>query len=89
MVQREFIVHIEQLALKQINASSFANGMYAKWFAFLQRFVFTIQHRVGEKNNVADDLSRNAHSLIVLQLSVLKFECLKELYPQDDEFAKA
>lgn len=61
----------------------------ARWFAFLQRFVFTVHHRTGEQIKVADALSRMAHSLTVLQLAIPAFDSLKEFYFTDDDFKDA
>lgn len=84
-MQREFIIHSDHLALKQLNTPITTNR-HARWYAYLQRFVFTIQHRPGEKNKVAGALSRRAHTLTVLQVSVPALDCVKELYSEDEDF---
>lgn len=68
LVQREFIIHTDHLLLRQINSPTSTNRMHARRFAFLQRFVFTIQQRAGDKNRVA--LSRRSRNLAMLQLTV-------------------
>lgn len=63
--------------------------MHARWMAYLQKFVFTVHHKAGVKNQVADALSRRAHNLTILKMSIPAFECLKELYPQVDDLKKS
>lgn len=60
--------------------------MHAKWIAFLQRFVLTVQHMAEVQNRVTVALSRRTHSLTILKISVPAFESIKELYPEDDDF---
>lgn len=86
LLQREFIIHSDHLALKELNNPSTSNIMHIRWYTYLQRFVFSIQHRSGDRNKVADALSRRAHTLTVLQLSVPALDCLIELYPEDEDF---
>lgn len=63
--------------------------MHARWIAFLKRFVFIIQRKPGDKNQVSDSLSHRAHSLTVLQMSISVYDCLKEFYILDGDFKVA
>jgi hypothetical protein len=53
---------------------------------YLQQFTFVLKHKAGSKNRVADALSRRAHVLTSLAVTVTGFEELKRCYPGDPEF---
>ena len=60
-----------------------------KWVEFLQSYTFVLKHRSGKSNRVADALSRRQLLLIVMQVEVVGFDELKNLYPKDPEFSEA
>ena len=62
--------------------------MHARWISFIQRFTFSIKHKLGKLNRVADALSRKAACLISIRADVLGFDHFKELYHQDRDFAE-
>lgn len=71
------------LSLKQINGTSNANRMHRRWFSYLQRFVFSIKHRLGSSNKVADTLSRRNSVITIMRLKVTSFDEIKDLYESD------
>ena len=48
-----------------------------------------MKHRSGKSNRVADALSRRHLLLTEMQVGVVGFNKLKDLYPEDPDFAEA
>ena len=57
LVQREFILFSDHHALQFINSQNNMNRMHVRWVSFIQRFTFTLKHKAGQLNKVADALS--------------------------------
>ena len=55
---------------------------------FLQAYNFTIKHKAGVHNVVADALSRKHALLTSMQVKVVGFEKVKELYEKDAHFGE-
>ena len=75
-------------ALKFINHQHKLNRRHATWVEFLQAYNFTIKHKIGVHNVVANALSRK-HALVTsMQVQVVGFNVLKELYKEDADFGE-
>jgi hypothetical protein len=59
--------------------------MYAWWVSYIQQFTFTLKHKSKKLNRVADALSRRATLLITMKAEVIGFECIRELYEEDED----
>jgi len=63
-----------------------ANSRHAKWFEFIQSFSFVAKHKKGSTNVVADTLSRQHSLLDVMEVRVLGFKFIQDLYHDDEDF---
>jgi hypothetical protein len=86
LVQREFILFSDHHALQFINNQNSVNRMHARWVSFIQRFTFSLKHKAGQLNKVADALSRRALLLVTIRAEVMGFDYLKDLYADDEDF---
>ena len=85
MIQREFVLYTDHQALKHINNQVSIDRIYARWVAYIQRFHFTLNHKSGVTNKVAYALSRQASLLNTLCTEVVRFNCPKELYENNED----
>nr|CAD1820506.1 unnamed protein product [Ananas comosus var. bracteatus] len=86
LISKEFVLFSDHEALKYIHGQHKLNRRHAKWVEFLQTYTFHIKHKAGKQNQVADALSRRHTLLSTMQVQVLGFEVLKELYEDDSYF---
>ncbi|PKU77967.1 hypothetical protein MA16_Dca011587 [Dendrobium catenatum] len=86
LLHQDFILCSDNKALQYINTQKNISRMHARWLVFLQRFSFTLKHKPGVENTVADALSRRAVLLTTLQAELVGLEHLKELYAKDEDF---
>ena len=88
MLSRPFILFSDHEALKFINSQQKLSRKHAGWVEFLQAYNFTIKHKSGAQNVVADALSRKHSLLSSMQVKVVGLEILKELYKDDSFFGR-
>ncbi|KAL5751049.1 hypothetical protein ACOSP7_025652 [Xanthoceras sorbifolium] len=86
LVHREFILFTDHDSLKHLNSQTRFSARHARWFDVLQQFDFTIRHKAGHENKVADALSRRPHILTMFCANATGFESIKDLYATDDDF---
>lgn len=60
---------------------------HAKWVEFIQAYSFSIKHKVGSLNKVADALSRWHALLSTMQVQTVGFDTFKGFYSGYPDFA--
>ncbi|GJX76150.1 putative CCCH-type zinc finger family protein [Tanacetum coccineum] len=88
LMHNEFILNSDHEALKYINNQHTLSPRHAKWVSILQNFNFTLKHKAGIHNKVADALSRRASYLSVMRAEVQGFDTFKEMYSEDTYFGQ-
>ncbi|GJT00101.1 RNA-directed DNA polymerase [Tanacetum coccineum] len=87
LISKEFILYSDHEALKYINGQHKLKPRHAKWVELMQSYTFSIKHKAGILNKVADALSRRNTLLSTMQVQTIGFETFKELYVDDSDFA--
>ena len=88
LLYKPFVLFSYHEALKFINHKHKLNRRHATWVEFLQSYNFTIKHKAGVHNVVVDALSRRYALVTSMQVQVVGFNVLKELYEEDDDFGE-
>jgi hypothetical protein len=86
LAYNDFILYSDHEALKHLNSQDKLSSWHAKWAAYVQQFSFTIKHKAGALNRVADALSRKSSLLVTMTNEVLGFDFIKELLHTDSFF---
>ena len=71
LAYKEFILHTDHEALKHINSQATLNKRHAKWAVYQQQFNFSLRHKAGVLNGVADGLSRRSSLLVLMHNTVV------------------
>ena len=83
----EFVIHTNHEMLKYLKGQTKLNKRHAKWSEFIESFPYVIKYIKGKENVVADALSRICTLVTKLELNVIGFEHIKDLYANDPSFA--
>ena len=74
LIRKIFLLMSDNINLKYLFDQKNLNARKARWLAFLSEYDFEIKHIKGNKNKVADALSRNAVTNFVASISSYKTE---------------
>ena len=82
-------MYTDHQALQYLNSQGKLNQRHLKWVEFLQSYTFVLKHKSGKSNRVVDALNRRHLLLTQMQIEVVGFKELTNLYPEDFDFAEA
>jgi hypothetical protein len=85
---KEFVIHLDHEALKDLKGQAKLNCRHDKWIEFIETFPYVGTYKKGRDNIVADALSRKHTLLNQLEVKVPGLESIKELYTFDHEFSE-
>lgn len=57
-----------------------------KWVESLQAYTFSIKHKKGVANKVANALSRRVLTIFEIQLESIGIDAMKDMYVADEHF---
>ena len=83
----EFVIHTDHETLKYHKGQTKLNKRHAKRTEFIEYFPYVIKYIKVKENVVADALSRKCMLVTQLELNVIGFEHVKDLYAHDPKFA--
>ena len=83
---KEFVIHTDHESLKHLKRQHKLSRRHAKWVEFIETFPYVIKYKQGKENVVADALSRRYALLSTLDVKLLGFEYIKDLYAMDSDF---
>jgi hypothetical protein len=86
---KEFVTHSDHESLKHIRSQAKLNKHHAKWVEFIENFPYTIKHKKGKDNVIADALSRRYTLLSQCDHKFFGLVSIKELYATDLDFKDA
>ena len=86
LLHQEFTLFSDHDALQYLHSQKKLSACHGRWVEVLQEFLFTLRHRPGRENKVADALSRRQHSLHISQAAITGFDSLPLLYKECPDF---
>lgn len=89
LLPKEFVVYTDNQALSFLNSQDKLNHRHVKWVEYLQSYTFTLKHKKGQLNKVADALSRRLLTIHEINVQSIGIDSFKEMYPTDDDFVEA
>ncbi|XP_019053155.1 PREDICTED: uncharacterized protein LOC109114638 [Nelumbo nucifera] len=87
LIAKDFVLYTDHQALKYLSKQKqLRSDLHARWSVFIDKFPYKIVYKGGQQNKVVDALSRRVALIKTLSIEIVGFECLKDLYTQDDDF---
>ena len=88
LLHQEFTLYSDHDALRYLHSQKKLSARHGRWVEVLQEFSFTLRHRPGPENKVADALSRRQHFLQISQAAIIGFDRMPLLYQECPDFGK-
>ena len=89
LLHNDFTLYCDHDALRFLHSQKKLSAPHAWWKEILQDFTFSLRHRPGRDNKVADALSRRQHTLQISQAAITAFDRLPLIYKDCPDFRAA
>jgi RNase H-like domain found in reverse transcriptase len=86
LLHREFVLFSDHQALAFLQGQHKLSSKHTKWVTSIQEFSFSIKHKSGEINKVADALSRRCALVAAMTVHTLGFEQVQDIIQEDEDF---
>ena len=86
LLHREFTLYSYHEALQFLHTQQKLSAQHGRWVETLQDYSFSLRHRPGQDNKVADALSRRQHTLQVSQAAITGFDRVPLIYKDCPDF---
>ncbi|GLJ13208.1 hypothetical protein SUGI_0207710 [Cryptomeria japonica] len=86
LLPKEFVVYTDNQALSFLNSQEKLSHKNMKRVESIQAYTFTIKHKKGVANKVADALSRRSLIVQEVKLQSVGIDSLKGMYEGDEDF---
>ena len=88
LLHREFTLYSHHEALWFLHSQKKLSVRHGRWVETLQGFSFSLRHRAGRENKVADALSQRQHTLQISQAAIIGFDRLPLIYKDCPDFCE-
>ena len=89
LLHNEFTLYSDHDALRFLHSQKKLNARHARWNEILQEFTFSLRHKPGRDNKVADALSCRQHTLQISQAAITDFDHLPLIYKDCPDFRES
>ena len=89
LLHTDFTLYSDHEALRFLHSQKKLSARHARWIETLQEFTFSLRHRPGRDNKVADALSRRQHTVHISQVAITGFDRLPLIYKECPDFREA
>lgn len=86
LLPKEFIVFTDNHALSFLNRQQKLNHRHIKWMEYIQAYTFSMKHKKGVANKVANALSKRNLVVQTIQLESTGIHAIKDQYVEDENF---
>ena len=80
LLHQEFMLYNDHEALRFLHSQKKLSARHGRWVETLQDYTFSLRHRLGCENRLADALSRRSHTLQISQAAIIGFDRLPLVY---------